>query len=296
MKKSVSLALSSGGARGIAHIGVIEELERQGYEIKSIAGTSMGSLVGGIYASGNLKVYRDWMCTLDKKAIFNLVDFTFSTEGLFKGEKIINELKKMVPDVNIEDLPIYFTAIATDIKNREEVVFEKGSLYEAIRASISIPTVFTPSKLDEMILIDGGILNPLPINRIKGGKPDLLIAVDVNAPSAKKPIASQKSSEKKESSFFPFNRKKGPLLSSTTDKGEQLNYYTLLAQSAILMVQQISTMTVKMYPPDILISISSDSCGPFQFYDAEKIIKAGRIATQKALIEFHARNKQPLIS
>ncbi len=294
MKKTVSLALSSGGARGIAHIGVIEELERQGYEIKSIAGTSMGSLVGGIYASGNLKVYRDWMCTLDKKTIFNLVDFTFSSEGLVKGDRIINELKKMVPDVNIEDLPIYFTAIATDIKNREEVIFEKGSLYEAIRASISIPTVFTPSKLDEMVLIDGCILNPLPINRIKGEKTDLLIAVDVNAPSSQKPTTPQKSPPKKESSFLPFKRKKGTL-SSSADKGEQLNYYTLLAQSAILMGQQIAALTVKMYPPDILISISSDSCGPFQFYDSEKIIKAGRIATQKALLEFHAQNRQAFL-
>ena len=187
MYPSVSLVLSSGGARGIAHIGVIEELERQGFEIKSIAGSSMGALVGGIYASGNLQVYRDWMCNLDKTAVFNLVDFTLSTNGLVKGNKVIKELKKIVPDENIEDLPISFTAVATDIKNRKEVVFEKGSLFEAIRASISIPTVFKPCMQNGMVLIDGGVVNPLPINRVKRMKDDIVIAVDVSSP-----IASEK--------------------------------------------------------------------------------------------------------
>jgi NTE family protein len=288
MKQLVSLVLSSGGARGIAHIGVIEELRRQGFEIKSIAGSSMGALVGGIYASGNLKVYRDWMCKLDKKAVFNLVDFTLSINGLVKGNRVIKELKKIIPDVNIEDLPISYTAVATDIKNRKEVVFEEGSLFEAIRASISIPTVFRPCKLNGMVLIDGGVLNPIPINRAKRSKNDLLIAVDVNSPmSSEKDPISQKSSKEKQNelNYFSFIWEKGfRFLPKVT--GANLNYYTMLSQSASLMVQQISAMTIEKYQPDILIKIPMNSYGPFLFYKSEEIIKSGELATQKALFEF----------
>lgn len=291
MKQSVSLVLSSGGARGVAHIGVIEELERQGFEIKSIAGSSMGALVGGIYASGNLKVYRDWMCNLDKKAVFGLIDFTLSINGLVKGNKIIKELLKIVPHVNIEDLPISFTAVATDIKNKKEVVFDEGSLHDAIRASISIPTVFQPYRLNGMVLIDGGILNPLPINRVKRSKNDLLIAVDVSSPIIfEKHVASQKlpMEEEKELNYLSLLREKGfRFLPKVT--GEQLNYYTLLTQSASLMMQQISAMTIEMYQPDILIRIPTNSYGPFLFYKSEEIIKSGELATQKVLFDFHAK-------
>lgn len=291
MQQSVSLVLSSGGARGIAHIGVIEELERQGFEIKSIAGSSIGALVGGIYASGNLKVYRDWMCNLDKKAVFNLVDFTLSTNGLVKGNKVIKELKKIVPDLNIEDLPISYTAVATDIKHKKEVVFEEGSLYEAIRASISIPTVFKPYMFDGKVLIDGGVLNPIPINRVKRSNNDLLIAVDVNSPIlSEKQVADKKLSTKEEVelNYFSFLMKKGfqflPKLPA-----KQLNYYSLLSQTASLMIQQISAMSIEMYQPDILIKIPMNSYGPFHFYKSEEIITAGELATRSALLEFRTK-------
>ncbi|MDD2307184.1 MAG: patatin-like phospholipase family protein [Prolixibacteraceae bacterium] len=288
MYPSVSLVLSSGGARGVAHIGVIEELERQGFEIKSIAGSSMGALVGGIYASGNLQVYKDWMCNLDKKAVFNMVDFTLSANGLVKGNKVIKELKKIVPDENIENLPISFTAVATDIKNKKEVVFQKGSLFDAIRASISIPTVFKPYKLDGMILIDGGVVNPLPINRVKRRKDDIIIAVDVSAPYSTINESSEELSlkpENSELSYFSFLMKKGFMfLPKVIDN--QLNYYTLLSQCGSLMLQQISAMTVEMYPPDILIQIPINSYGPYHFYKSEEIIEAGAIATRKALTKY----------
>lgn len=288
MYPSVSLVLSSGGARGVAHIGVIEELERQGFEIKSIAGSSMGALVGGIYASGNLQVYRDWMCNLDKKSVFNLVDFTLSTNGLVKGNKIIKELKEIVPDEKIEDLPISFAAVATDIKNKKEVVFEKGSLFEAIRASISIPTVFKPCMQNGMVLIDGGVVNPLPINRVKRMKDDIVIAVDVSSPIASEKHVPGKRSLAKEDdelSYFSFLMKRGfQFLPKVAEN--QLNYYTLLSQSGSLMIQQISAMTIEMYPPDILIQIPINSYGPFHFYKAEEIIQAGVLATRKALVEF----------
>lgn len=292
MKKSVSLVLSSGGARGVAHIGVIEELKRQGFEINSIAGSSMGALVGGVYASGNLNVFREFMCKLDKKAVFNLIDFTIGTNGIIKGTRVIKELNKMVPDINIEDLTISFKAIATDIKNKKEIIFEKGSLHDAIRASISIPTVLTPFKLDEMVLIDGGVLNPLPINRVKRNKNDLLIAVDVNAPiipekqNAPNKILSNE--PESELNYFSFIVKKG-FQFLPTFKNKQLNYYTLISQSASIMVQQISKMSIELYKPDIVIRIPINSYGPFHFYKSEEIIKLGEVATQNALADFNNR-------
>ncbi|MFA5850007.1 MAG: patatin-like phospholipase family protein [Bacteroidales bacterium] len=288
MEKTVSLVLSSGGARGVAHIGVIEELERQGFKINSIAGSSMGALVGGVYASGNLQVFREWMCDLDKKTVFNLVDFALSTNGLVKGNKVIKELKKIIPDLNIEDLPLNFTAVATDIKNKKEVLFETGSLYEAIRASISIPTVFKPCMVEGMVLIDGGVLNPLPINRIKRNNNDLLIAVDVNSPVLfEKYVAVKKTSTKEiELNYFTFLMNKGfSFLPKISDM--QLNYFTLLSQTASLMIQQISALTIEIQQPDILIKIPMNSYGPFHFYKSEEIIKAGELATRKALEEFH---------
>lgn len=287
MERTVSLVLSSGGARGVAHIGVIEELERQGFKITSIAGSSMGALVGGVYASGNLPVFRDWMCNIDKIAVFNLIDFALSTNGLVKGNKIITELKKIIPDLNIESLPINLTAVATDIKNKKEVLFETGSLYEAIRASISIPTVFKPCMVEGKILIDGGVLNPIPINRIKRSNNDLLIAVDVNSPIIfDSNISVNKLSKKElELNYFTFLMNKGfQFLPKIT--GTQLNYYTLLSQTASLMIQQISALTIEMHKPDILIKIPMNSYGPFHFYKSEEIIKAGELATRKALEEF----------
>lgn len=290
MKQSVSLVLSSGGARGVAHIGVIEELERQGFEIKSISGSSMGALVGGIYASGKLKVYKDWMCKLDKTAVFSLVDFTISTNGLVKGSKVIKALKLIVPDINIEDLPISYIAVATDIKNRKEIVFEKGSLYEAIRASISIPTVLVPFMLDEMVLIDGGVLNPIPLNRVIRSENDLLIAVDLNSHvlSEAEDVSKKPADKEDESALFSFIRKKGIRFFPKT-KGNRLNYYSLLTQSVSLMTQQISAMSIEMYHPDILINIPKNSFGTFDFYKSEEIIKAGELATQKALYESYIK-------
>jgi len=293
MKQSVSLVLSSGGARGLAHIGVIEALEHQGFEIKSVAGASMGAMVGGIYASGKLNVYRDWMSTLDKKAVFDLVDFTLSTSGLVKGNRVIKELKKIIPDINIDQLPISFTAVATDIKNKKEVILESGSLYEAVRASISIPSVFKPYKVDGMVLIDGGILNPIPVNRVKRSENDLLIAVDVNSSLfSETQVASQKASkwDKNELSYFTFIKKNLFRFLPNT-QSDQFNYFTLLSQSASLMIQRISEMSLETYHPDIVISIPKNSYGPFQFYKSEEIIKIGEKAATKALMDYQIKKK-----
>jgi NTE family protein len=292
MKKQVSLVLSSGGARGIAHIGVIEELEKQGFEIKSIAGTSMGALVGGMYATGELDVYKKWMCSLDKMDVFNLIDFTFSTNGIMKGDKILREMKRKIPDRNIEDLSIPFVAIATDISNEQDVVFNRGSLYDAIRASISIPTVFTPFVKDQSYIVDGGVLNPIPINRVQRFDDDILVVVNVNArvPNIKPPIPENNNHEEKRYSKYintVINKLNYFIPKHETDK---LGYFSLLNKTTGLMLHQISLMTLEKYQPDILINISRDSFGTYDFYKSEKLIEAGKNATIEAINNFQTIN------
>jgi len=181
MKPTVALVLGSGGARGIAHIGVIRELINEGYEISSISGTSMGALVGGVYAAGKLDEYETWLCSLSKMDVFNLVDFTLSTQGIIKADRVLKEMQKFIPDQKIEDLPIKYAAVTTDLKNKKEVVITQGSLYDAIRASISIPMVITPIQKVDTLFVDGGVLNPVPVNRVFRQENDMLVAVNLNA-------------------------------------------------------------------------------------------------------------------
>lgn len=180
MNKSVSLALSSGGPRGFAYIGAIEELTSRGYRIGSVAGTSIGSLVGGIYAAGKLEEFKEWLFGLDAWKVFTLMDLSIGKNHLVKGERIIEAMMEIVPDVDIESLPIPFRAVATDLYTGEEVVFDRGKLFSAIRASISIPSLFRPVKHELTTLVDGCIANCLPLNRVVRTDGDILVAFDVN--------------------------------------------------------------------------------------------------------------------
>lgn len=178
--KNVALALASGGPRGFAYIGAIEELQRRGYHITSIAGASAGALVGGIYAAGGIQQFKEWLCALDPVKVVSLVDVSISLNSFVKGQKVMDAIKERVPDVNIEDLPIPFTAVATDLYTGEEVIFREGPLFEAIRASISIPSMFRPVKWHGRTLIDGGIVNTFPLNRVQRTEGDILVGFNVN--------------------------------------------------------------------------------------------------------------------
>ncbi|HAJ85272.1 MAG TPA: alpha/beta hydrolase, partial [Pseudomonas sp.] len=180
MSKRVALVLGSGGARGYAHIGVIEELEARGYEIACIAGCSMGAVVGGIYAAGKLDEYRAWIESLDYLDLLRLVDPSFSL-GAIRGEKVFGRIRDMVGKICIEDLPIPFTAVATDLTNQQEIWFQEGSLELAMRASAAIPSLFTPVMQGNRMLVDGGLLNPLPIVPVVSAHCDMIIAVNLNA-------------------------------------------------------------------------------------------------------------------
>lgn len=179
-KKEVALVLSSGGPRGFAYIGAIEELLERGYTITSVAGTSIGSLIGGIYAAGKLPEFKKWLFSLDKWNLFSLMDLSFGKNHFLRGDRIIEAINQIVPDVNIEDLKIPYKAIATDLYTGEEIIFDKGKLLPAIRASISIPSLFRPVKHDMTSFIDGAMTNCLPLNRIDRKEGDILVAFDVN--------------------------------------------------------------------------------------------------------------------
>jgi NTE family protein len=177
---TVSLVLGSGGARGYAHIGAIEELRAQGFDIRSVSGCSMGALIGGVYAAGKLDVYRDWVKALQRFDVLRLLDWTFRG-GLIKGDRLIGKLRDLIGDINIEDLPISYTAVAVDLMAQREVWFSRGPLFDAIRASIAIPALLRPHHYQGRVLVDGALLNPVPITPTLRDLTDCTIAIDVNA-------------------------------------------------------------------------------------------------------------------
>ncbi|MTI22337.1 phospholipase [Fulvivirga sp. RKSG066] len=283
MKKQVHLVLSSGGARGVAHIGVIEALLEEGFEIKSIAGSSMGAVVGGVYAAGKLPEYREWMCNLDKIDVFKLMDFTFSMQGFVRGERVFNQMKSFIPECNIEDLNIPFTAVATNIINKEEVIFRSGSLYKALRASASIPSVLKPVLLDDMELVDGGVINPIPIQHVQPEDGDLVVVSDVNADV---PCTMVEPTLTEKSRFAPLLEKWNTLFPKNNNKTKRLSYFDLIAKSIDLMQDRISTLTLNQSKADIVVAISRETCGTFEFYRSKELINYGKSEFKKELSKY----------
>ena len=282
MKKNVTLVLSGGGARGFAHIGAIEEIESRGYRINSIAGTSMGALVGGMYAVGKMNEYKEWAYRLDKQEIFKLLDFSFSSQGLIKGDKVLNKMKEFIPDANIEDLKIKYTATAFDLAHNKEIVFKEGSLYNAIRASISIPTVFTPVISGDSVLVDGGVINNIPIKNAIRTKNDVLIAVYVNADIPVLHINMPDKRERQNLYTQKINEFRNSFYKSVpTDQIKKFNYFNLINDTIAVMTNKLASTIIKDNPPDILVEISKKSCGTYDFYKAEELVEIGRYATQK---------------
>ncbi len=178
--KTVALTLGSGGARGYAHIGAIEVLEERGYDIVAISGCSMGALVGGMYAAGKMKDYKDWVTGLGQFDVLRLLDVTFNSVGAIRGDKIFSVVRDMLGDTRIEDLPIAYTAVATDLLAHKEIWFQEGPLDQAIRASVAIPSVVTPLVLNGRVLVDGALLNPLPIIPTISSHADMIVAVNLS--------------------------------------------------------------------------------------------------------------------
>ena len=284
MKKKVALVLSSGGCRGLAHIGVIEELLKDGYEISSIAGSSMGSLVCGVYASGNLEKFKSWICSLDAIDVFDLMDFTFAGQGFIKAERFFHALEDFIGCKTFEELKIPAAIVSTDITRRQEVVFDKGNLLMAIRASVALPSIVTPVFYKEMILVDGGVINPIPVDCVVRTEGDILVVVDVNSNIPYiKPDFVEIPKQKKEFSFkrkaFEFAKSSFNILTGEkTNTASKMNYLSVLDKTFDVMQDRICQLTISQGKPDLDIDISRDAASTFEFYRAQELIEAGRAA------------------
>ena len=283
-KPSVALALGAGGAKGLAHVGVIEEIEAQGFQITAIAGTSMGALIGGVYAMGKLDVYRDWVTTLARFDVFKLLDWTFSGGGLIKGERIIGTLREMIGDVCIEELPLAFTAVATDLDREREVWLTRGSLFDAIRASISIPTVFRPYAIDGRRLLDGALLNPVPVTPLIRDPADYLFAVSLDGPAQMTaPETDERDDEDDRSYRHRLGEFFGRLLPHSEGKPREPGAWDLLNQSMDLMQANLSRLRLAAYEPDLLIQLPRNVSTAYEFYRARELIERGRLQAREAL-------------
>ncbi|SFB82395.1 NTE family protein [Marinospirillum celere] len=298
---SVALVLGSGGARGYAHIGVIEELEARGYEIVGVSGCSMGALVGGLYAAGKLNNYRDWVKGLDYFDLLRLVDVTWSPLGAIKGEKIMQVIGEMLGDIKIEDLPIPYTSVATDLTKQKEVWFQQGSLEEAIRASIAVPGVITPVQHRGRTLVDGGLLNPLPITPVVAYHADLIIAVNVTSQSSRATLQemmpdweNNPGADQEPGAVGEWMKRvkgrAGQLLGKLTFWDEDAQGASsereasdtrwgkldVILQSFEITQSALSEYKVAGYPPDILMEVPRTACSGYEFHKANQLIELGR--------------------
>ena len=285
--KTASLVLGSGGARGLAHIGVIHWLEENGFKIESISGCSIGAIVGGVYAAGKLDDFEDWSQAITRIDIVRLLDLSWKRNGLVKGEKIINSLTELVGDVMIEDLPINYTAVATDISNEKEVWLSSGRLFDAIRASMSLPLFFTPFNYKGVDLIDGGVLNPVPIAPTFDDKTDLTIAINLGGKRNSTKINTiEKDSITKNASVLTVKIAEfiENLKSSSTDQtSEEWSAYDIANLAFDAMQNTIARQKLAAYPADHVIEIASNACGILEFDRASEMIELGYKTAQENL-------------
>lgn len=282
-----SLVLGSGGARGLVHIGVIRCLEDRGYDIRYISSSSMGAVVGGIYAAGKLDVFAEWVSALQKLDVLRLLDWSLGSGSFFKGERIIQALTQLIGDREIEELPIGFTAIATELSTGREVWLNKGSLFEAIRASIAVPTIFAPVARGKLVLADGGIVNPVPVAPTLNALTDITIAVDLNGPDdssvtlTPRPGSASGGEMSHRARLLQFiDSLRG---SSVAAPSVQLGLYDLAARSMDAMQRTITQFRMAGYSPSLTIQVPKNLCGFFDFHRASDLIAFGYEHADRAL-------------
>lgn len=278
MNKKIALVLSSGGARGIAHIGAIDVLEENGYEITSIVGCSMGSLVGGMYASGNYQQFKEWILSMTKKKMLKLSDADINTSYVVKGDLLMKEMKSLMPDCLIEECKIPFAAVATDVRNEKEVLFKSGSLYNAIRASISIPIFFKPVQNEDMLLMDGALINPFPLNHVIMNGADKVVAINVTAKSNNEFIPQLQRTGKLEDAY-PFGKRNPFILQGASLHRE------LLAVIQMMLISN-SELIRQQNPCDLLVELPASSFQCFDFFKAKEIYEVGRRLMSEQLLEW----------
>lgn len=278
--KTVSLVLGSGGARGLCHIGIIHYLQEQGYVIKSVSGCSIGALVGGVFAAGKLDEFEHWARAISKSSMVSLLDLAWDSSGLLKGDKIIAVLKRLVGEQSIESLAVSFTAVAADVAGEKEVWLQKGCLFDAIRASISLPLLLTPFDFNGIPLIDGGVLNPVPIAPTFGDNNDLTIAVNLGGMAMHHQLSgsNKKLGKNDEPPFYKevvsrflsqFDKSSGSFMN------KNLGAYDIASQAFDAMQGTIARQKLAAYPPDVVIEIPRNICGMLEFDRADEMIRFG---------------------
>lgn len=293
-KKTVSLVLGSGGARGLAHIGVIDWLDENGYDIRSIAGASMGALIGGIYAAGRLKVYADWVAALDRMDVVRLLDPTFGGRGLFKGERIMEVLRELIGDCLIDELPVSFTAVATDLETGKEVWLREGKLFDAIRASISTPLVFTPFRHEGRLLIDGALVNPIPIAPTLNDSTELTIAVSLagrelaHPPPEPAPSPEANGYRERIRAFVDGLRSGRSAAPAEETEASPLGMVEIALASMETMQNTIMRLKLAAYSPDVTVEIPRNACAYHEFWRAKALIALGRERTARAFAKLAA--------
>ena len=297
--KSISLVLGSGGARGYAHIGVIRALIENGYDIKGVAGCSMGALVGGFYAAGKLDDLEEWARSLSYLQVLKLVDISLLSDGAIRGDKVFKKVAEMLGDIHIEDLNIPYTAVATDLTNQKEVWFSSGPIERAIRASCAIPSLILPVISENRLLVDGGVLNPLPIAASVSVHADAIFAVDLGAevPMPGGPVAMTVQEAEvhdeqrhnwfthlKEKAFSLFDKEDGEQTEEALDAN--LGKLGIMYQMFETMQASLTQYKVAGYKPDLLIRVPKDSARIYEFYRAEEQIELGYKIAVRAIEGF----------
>lgn len=304
MKKKVQLVLGSGGARGIAHIGVIQRLIEDGYEIVEVVGCSMGAVVGGMYCSGHMQEYTEWLLKQSKTDVYRLFDITFSLQGLVKGERIFGVLKQMAGEQDIEKLAVPFTAVATDMLSRTEIHFTEGNLFKALRASTGIPGVFTPVADNGRLYVDGAVLNPLPVDVLQRRKDTSIIAINLNGASEIPTLPIPQAEPDESTDPDLWDRIRGYFADAKSDTEiEQpepvetkavnptpvtvpsFSMFELLSASYDASLDKLAAMMLKEHPVDMLIEIPRNSCSVFEFYRAAELIEIGRKQYDKVMLK-----------
>ncbi|MCK0172937.1 patatin-like phospholipase family protein [Mycolicibacterium sp. F2034L] len=313
MSKRVALVLGSGGARGYAHIGVIDVLRARGYEIAGISGSSMGALVGGLQAADKLDEYAEWARSLTQRAVLRLLDPSITAAGVLRAGKILDAVRDILGEVSIEDLPIPYTAVTTDLIAGKSVWLQRGPVDAAIRASIAIPGVISPHVLDGRLLADGGILDPLPMAPVSAVNADLTLAVSLGGSESGGRAEPQDESHDDESAATAewLNR----LLRSTSalldtksaravlgrlgtagddEDGDEvlesaipkLGSFEVMNRTIDIAQAALARHTLAAYPPDLLIEVPRSVCRSLDFHRAAEVIEVGRQLATRALDDF----------
>ena len=315
MPVRIALALGSGGARGYAHIGVINELESRGHQIVSVAGSSIGAVVGGMFAAGQLDSYTQWVLGLSQRGVLRQLDPSLTTAGVIRAERVLARMVELSGDRRIEDLPVRFTAVAVDLLAGREVWLDAGPLDRAIRASIGIPGVITPVAVNGRLLVDGGVLNPVPVAATATTQADLVVAVSLQG-QRRHPVAAaptRESADRRPAAEWwdRFRASAAEMLSSDaldalaqhvaalrsstasqptedsedteTESLPSVHMREVLSLSSDAAQGALARYCLAAHPPDVLVTVPRDACRTFDFHKAAELIDLGRDLAHQAL-------------